>query len=144
MQVTGLGTEMSKIAYDLDGVLVPDCDILPGVGGLSEFYQLMEFVRPLFQPKLPYSIITARLATYRDSTERWISKYLDIAPDVLYHDITDNNAAEYKIKVLNDHPEIQVYIESDMQIVTMLNKNVTTGCKIYHFGDLVQTTIELK
>jgi hypothetical protein len=133
---------MSKIAYDLDGVLLPDCDRLPGVGGLNEFYQLMEFVRPLFQPKEPYSIITARLATYRESTQRWISKYLDIAPEKLYHDITDNNAALYKTTVLNSTPDIQIYIESDLSIVEFLRQHVNTGCKIYHFSNLTQTTIE--
>lgn len=133
---------MSKIAYDLDGVLLPDCDKLPGVGGLGEFYQLMEFVRPLFQPKEPYSIITARLITYRESTQRWISKYLDIAPERLYHDITDNNAASYKATVLNATPDIQIYIESDPSIVAFLKQNVNTGCKIYHFSHLTQSTIE--
>lgn len=133
---------MSKIAYDLDGVLLPDCDRLPGVGGLDEFYQLMEFVRPLFQPKEPYSIITARLVSYRESTQRWISKYLDIAPEKLYHDIIDDNAALYKTAVLNSTPDIQIYIESDLNIVEFLRQHVNTGCKIYHFSSLTQTTIE--
>lgn len=137
-----LDTVTSKIAYDLDGVLVPDCDKLPGIGGLNEFYHLMEFVRPLFQPKAPYSIITARLATYRDSTERWIAKYLDIAPEMLYHDITDDNAALYKATILNATPSIQIYIESDPNIVEFLKQHVNTGCKIYHFSQLTQTTIE--
>jgi hypothetical protein len=133
---------MSNIAYDLDGVILPDCDRLPNIGGLGEFYDVMGHVRPLFQPTGPYTIITARLRDYRSKTESWCKRYLNTQPEVLHHDISNDNAGAYKAQVLNANPQIQIYIESDPSIVEYLQSNVTTGCKIYLFSELVQTHIQ--
>jgi hypothetical protein len=138
-----LDTEMNKIvAYDLDGVMVPDCDSLPFVAGLDEFYQLMGNVRPIFNPQGDYCIITARSAMYRANTVEWYNKYLSPKPAMLFHEIAENETPEqYKARVLNDYPDITVYIESEPSIVDYLRKNVTTECTIVLFREFIQQQI---
>ena len=133
---------MSNIAYDLDGVMVPDCDRLPFVKGLDEFYQLMGHVRPIFNPQGEYSIITARNAEYRDRTVEWYNQYLSPKPVRLFHEIAEGESPEqYKVRVLNSHPEITIYIESEPYIVDYIRQHVTTDCTIVLFREFVQQQI---
>lgn len=125
-----------KIAYDLDGVLVPDCDHIPRIGSIDEFYALTEYMRPIFNPEGDYGIITARPAEYRSSTWTWCNKYLFPLPVRLHHECTDDETpGSYKARILNDNAEIQTYVESDEGIVKYLRNNVTTGCTIIHFDE---------
>jgi hypothetical protein len=128
-----------KIAFDLDGVLVPDCDHIPRIASLDEFYALTEYMRPLFAPTGEYAIITARPAEYRSSTWTWCNKYLNPLPVRLFHERThEGSAGQYKANILNTNTDIQVYVESDPGIVSYLQKNVTTGCEVIHFADYLQ------
>lgn len=128
-----------KIAFDLDGVLIPDCDEFPNVGGLDEFYALTMYMRPIFVPQGKYAIITARPAQYRPVTIEWCRKYLEDMP-TLHHESVDQTPGEYKAEVLNKHIEIELYVESDEGIVKYLRKHVTTGCKIIHFSEFLETS----
>ena len=126
------------IAYDLDGVLVPDFDKIPGLGGLAEFYAMTTYIRPIFTPQGEYAIITARNAEFRTDTWTWCNKYLSNLPVKLYHEIKGQTPPEYKAALLNTLPDIQVYVESDKEIVEYLRSNVTTGCKIIHFSEYLE------
>ena len=128
-------------AFDIDGVLVPDCDHFPNIGGLDEFYALTSKMVPIFTPSTDYILITARHAKYRATTWAWCKEYMDPLPIQLFHECTDETAGDYKAKVLNANPSIKRYIESDLSIVTYLRKNVTTGCEIIHFESFMQLTL---
>ena len=130
----------NNIAYDLDGVLVPDCDHIPTVASYGEFLKLTVYMRPLFQPRGRYSIITARPARFRKTTEQWL-KHLETQPAYLFHEAVRESPAQYKAQVLNDHPTIRVYVESDPAIVDELKQTVTTGCEILHYSDYVSQTL---
>ena len=129
---------MSQIAFDLDGVLVPDFDQLPMIGGLDEFYHMSTYIRPIFAPQGDYSIITARPAEYRSLTWQWCEKYLYPMPVKLFHERTSETGGAYKANVLNNNKQIQTYVESDPGIVAYLKKHVTTGCEIVHFEYFLQ------
>lgn len=131
---------MSLIAFDLDGVLIPDFDQLPNIGGLDEFYAMSTNVIPIFSPKGEYLIITARPAEYRSVTHSWCVKYLDPMPIRLHHErvVANTTAGKYKADILNSNPNIAKYIESDLGIVTFLKNNVTTGCEIIHFSEYLE------
>lgn len=124
-----------KIAYDLDGVLVPDCDHIPFIKTLDDFYGLTMYMKPLFNPKGSYAIITARSAEYRSITWTWCNKYLTDVPSQLHHECVDETPGEYKARILNSNTDIQTYVESDEGIVKYLRQHVTTGCDIIHFDD---------
>jgi len=126
---------LSQIAFDLDGVLVPDCDDIPNIGGLDEFYALTTYMRPIFEPQGEYAIITARPARHRAITVGWCQKYLDPFPTQIYHECLDQTAGAYKESILNKNIHIQTYVESDIGIVQYLRTNVKTGCKIIHFSE---------
>lgn len=130
-----------KIAFDLDGVLVPDCDRIPNLGGLAEFYELTTYMRPLFTPKGNYAIITARPAEFRSITEEWCRTFLDNRPVKLFHEVVDETPAEYKAQILNTYTSIQTYVESDAGIVEELKQLVTTGCNIIHFSEFVNNQL---
>ena len=123
-----------KIAFDLDGVLIPDCDIIPNLGDLHSFYELTLFMKPLFTPNGEYSIITARQPQYRSITENWINKYLLNKPAKLYHNIGDESPAKYKERVLLLE-DIDLYIESDPEIAQSLRNK--TKKEIIIFSEYV-------
>ena len=131
----------NNIAYDLDGVLVPDCAHIPEIASYNEFLKLTTYMLPLFQPTGRYSIITARPARFRKITEQWL-KHLAIQPAYLFHEAVRESPAQYKALVLNDHPTIRVYVESDPKIVEELRKLVTTGCEIIHYSDYVNKSFK--
>jgi hypothetical protein len=121
---------MNKVAFDLDGVLVPDCDQMPQLGGLSEFYALAYHMRPLFKPEGQWSIITARNPKYRPQTMAWIDNHFSNKPTRVWHEIGNEESEEYKATVINQNG-ITHYIESDPKIVQYLLAN--TKAKIIHF-----------
>lgn len=129
---------MIKIAYDLDGVLIPDCDEFPNLGGLDQFYALTTYMRPIFYPQGEFAIITARPAEYRAVTMEWCNKYLWPKPSRLFHELTVETPGAYKAEVLNKNTDIQTYVESDEGIVKYLKCNVTTGCNIIHFSEFLE------
>lgn len=128
---------MSNIAFDLDGVLLPDCEEIPNLGGLDEFYALTHYMRPIFEPQGEYAIITARHAKYRPVTVAWCQTYLDPFPTQIFHECLDETPGAYKADILNKHDYIRTYVESDVGIVKYLRDNVKTGCLIVHFSEFI-------
>jgi len=121
---------MSKIAFDLDGVFVPDCLNIPNVGGLTAFYALTYYMKPVFRPGGEWSIITARNAEYRAQTMAWVNEHFENKPVRVWHELIDQTPGEYKAEVINQNG-IEFYIESDMDIVQYLMDN--TQAQILHF-----------
>jgi hypothetical protein len=136
-----LDLEMSKVAFDLDGVLVPDFDKIPNLGGLDEFYSMSTYIQPIFKPTGEYYILTARPAQYRPLTWEWCQKYLDPLPKILFHERSNETSGKYKSKILNENTDISIYIESDPGIVSYLKKNVRSDCEIVHFNDYLVKNI---
>jgi len=130
------------LAFDLDGVLIPDCDNISTIGDVAEYYELAAAnMRPLFQPGAASVIITARYKQHAASTMAWANRYLAPLPRRIYHDRAIETAAGYKAKVLNDDHTISVYVESDLEIVEQLVHTVRSSCKILHFSQWVATQL---
>ena len=129
------------IAYDLDGVLVPDMDYLPNYPVQEDFYELMTNVKALFQPSSSYSIITARPAEYKYLTEYWAQKQLRLQPVEIYQTIGTESPAEYKATILNMLPQVKLYVESDQQIVEQM-KSLVKYARVLHFGTSVDRLIK--
>ena len=121
---------MSKIAFDLDGVLVPDCNRIPNIGGLDDFYAMTYYMRPLFKPDNEWNIITARDPKYRFNTIDWVNNHFDNKPSRVWHEIGNELPGQYKAEVINQNG-IEFYIESDPDIVEYLSNN--TSAIIIHF-----------
>jgi len=130
-----------KIALDLDGVFIPDCDRIPNLGDVDKFYELTMFMRPLFQPRGEWSIITGRPAKYKSQTVAWVEKYFTNKPVDIFHGAVLESPAEYKASVIKQHG-FTVYVESDLGIVEQLRKMVPPGVTIYHFDVYIARNIE--
>jgi hypothetical protein len=123
------------IAFDLDGVLIPDCNHISAVGDLHDFYvRIASNMIPVFVPQGDFCIITARNKRYRLLTRAWVDRYLLLPEDCLFHDCDTQTPSEYKASVLNTMPQVTHFVESDPYIVDKLRETVTTGCKIIHFS----------
>ena len=129
-------------AYDIDGVLVPDCDHFPNIGGLSEFYEIAAKMLPIFQPVGDFILITARPKEYSHVTWKWCGDYMDPLPIGLFHGCQKETPHRYKTDVLNANPHIKRYVESDQLIVDYLKLHVTTGCEIVHFKTFMQDILK--
>lgn len=130
---------MNKIAFDIDGVLVPDCDRFPNLGGLEEFYALTTCMRPLFKPRGEWHALTARESQYRPYTMAWIRKHFTNKPIELWHESDGVTPIDYKTEVINRHC-ITTYIESDHAIVAHLRKH--TQANIIHFEEFCSRSFE--
>lgn len=125
-----------KTAFDLDGVFIPDCDRIPNLGDVENFYRLTQFMRPIFRPQGEWSIITARPKSFKSLTVAWVEKYFaSNPPTAIYHDAVLETPAEYKAKVLNENG-FTFFVESERSIVDEL-RLLSPSCTIVHFDQYI-------
>lgn len=140
---------MKSIAFDLDGVLCPDYDsktdrfnnLDSWIGARSRW------IMPMFTmgENVHMTFITGRPVEDLVYTQAWIDRHFKKSGYDLYHDCQNfGAAAQYKAAVLNNNTEIQLFIESDPEQVAFLKENVTTGCHITHFEELIRRSITLE
>ena len=126
-----------KIAFDLDGVFISDCDRIPNLGDVEKFYHLTQFMRPIFRPQGEWSIITARPKRFKSLTVAWVEKYFTSNPPVaIYHDAVLETPAAYKAKVIIEHG-FTFFVESERSIVDELRLLVPSSCTIIHFDQYI-------
>lgn len=113
---------MNNIAFDLDGVFVPDCYHIPQIGPIEEFYKIAFYMQPIFKPTGRWSIITARNVKYKEFTLQWINRHFVNKPIMLWHERDKLTPHEYKAWIINSN-NITHYVESDAGIVDYLKKH---------------------
>jgi len=84
----------------------------------------------VFRPGGDWSIITARNVKYRAQTMAWIDEHFENKPVRVWHELVDQTPEQYKAEVINQNG-IEIYIESDMNIVQYLMDN--TQAQVIHF-----------
>jgi len=136
---------MSKIAFDLDGVLVPDYHHIPGLT-MAEFYQQTLYAKPLFTPSGEFDIVTARTEEYRSVTEEWIAQLSNRPRQVIMLQNKNETPAEFKFRTAVEQGYV-LYIESDLSIVKNMrelafNNNVDIG--IVHFSEFVAQSFQIR
>jgi hypothetical protein len=127
-------------AFDLDGVFIPDCDQIPDLGDHEAYLNLTMYMQPVFKPVGEWILLTGRPAEYEHITKSWLLKYFANQPKMILHqrDSTKETNEDYKLRMIKEH-DIDVYIESDRQIVEHLNKNLDVDQKIIvHFSEFCQ------
>lgn len=103
-----------KIAFDLDGVLVPDYNRIPDLSE-AEFFEQTLYAKPLFNPKGDFDVVTARLEYNRPVTQRWLSQLTAQPTNLFMRDDVDESPAEFKYRVCK-REGYTVYVESDPEI----------------------------
>jgi len=126
------------IAYDLDGIFVNDLHITDNLENLLKIRT--KNLKPLFQPKGEYVIITGRPIEDKEYTMKWIESFFTNKPIRVYHENTDKNKAkEYKVKVINENPDINVFFESEKEQAEWINNN--TNITVHHFETFIKKAI---
>ena len=136
---------MSKIGYDMDGVLLPDYNKIPNLTD-EEFYLQTLYASPLFQPTGEFDVVTARFddARVREITEQWCNQ-LNVSPKNIFMRPRGNETpAEFKYRMWIEHG-YSVYIESDPGIVLEMRKMVkeaNVDIKVVHFAGFINNSID--
>jgi len=129
----------NETAFDLDGVFIPDCDQIPDLGDHQAYLNLTMYMQPTFKPVGEWTLLTGRPAEYEHITKSWLLKYFTNQPKLILHgrDAETETNTEYKLRMIKEH-KIDVYIESDREIVDELTKKLGDGKIIVHFEEFCQ------
>ena len=131
------------IAFDFDGVFIPDFDKIPMLGGIEEFYEMTQFIQPIFIPKGRWSILTGRIHHYLKYTKSYSDKYFsDNKPTTIYHDRgLHEKPHEYKARILQEYDaQILMYVESDPFTVEYIQSKVP-NCSVYLFKEFISSEL---
>ena len=134
---------MSKIAFDLDGVLVPDYHHIPNLT-MQEFYLQTLYAKPLFSPVGEFDVVTARSAEYRDVTEQWLAQLAERPQTVIMKVDAGESAAEFKYRVCVEQGYV-IYIESDPDIVQQMRKLADqdgVDISVIHFAGFIASSLK--
>ena len=98
--------------YDLDGVICPEYTWIEGATPEEVLARTFD-LRPIFQPKDDYYIITGR--TNVDTTLAWIDAKLHKKPVKTFINSQGLQPAYYKATILNSNPQITMFFESEFE-----------------------------
>lgn len=106
------------LAFDFDGVFVPDFDYVDIDQDLFE--QVWLAINPQFEPDCDYIIITGR--SKADLIWAWCRRHLKNQPKMVYANIMDINPALHKLQTLTKLA-LTNFCESDLDQTTYLKAN---------------------
>ena len=129
-------------AFDLDGVFIPD--LVFENKQLKDVLRFRSFnMQNVFEPRCDYYIITGRPNSDFKDTSDWIDRFFTNKPLKLFHSNTDfQNAADYKVSVLNETTEIDIYIESDILQVEYIRKYLSRNVRVIHFSEFIKEALD--
>lgn len=123
------------IAYDFDGVLVPDINQIDCDQGVFE--QVFLGIQPIFVPTTPWVIVTGR--TNDKLLHKWLSIHLKATPPQnIFINRRDLPPHEHKGAVLQ-LLDYTTFVESDLEQTRLLCE---MGHRAVHFGTFVKTTLD--
>lgn len=131
----------SKIAFDLDGVLIPDYNFIPGLTD-EEFYAQTMHAKPLFNPQYDFDIVTARFEEHRAMTEQWIQQMKTWPKNIFMLDNRKETPAEFKFRIACQQ-NYQVYVESDPKIcieIKLLAETNNVKLQVIHYDTWVSVS----
>lgn len=134
---------MSKIAFDLDGVLVPDYHHIPGLT-MAEFYEQTLYAKPLFGPVGEFDVVTARMEEHRAVTEKWLDQLTNKPQNLFMLQDANETPAEFKFRTALEQGYV-IYIESDPEIVQQMRKLATANdvdMGIFHFAGFIASSLK--
>lgn len=129
-----------KIAFDMDGVFLPDYHHMPGFSEQEFFFQTL-FSKPMIDPYYDYVVITGRIERWRNVTERWFQQVTNPPKAIYMRPNTDEKAMVFKARILNAMPHITTYIESDWEICEYLKAYCSSQLKVLHFSSFTAEQI---
>ena len=134
-----------KIAFDMDGVLLPDFHKVPNWTE-DDFFEHTVYARPMFSPVGNFDVVTARTENRRPITLEWL-KQLATPPQNLFMKPVDNDEtpAEYKYRKCIEEG-YKIFVESEPSIVLEMREMAfinNVDLIVIHFSGFVSTGFEL-
>ena len=133
-----------KIAFDLDGVLIPDYNQIPNTSD-HEFFMQTLYAKPLFNPDYDFDIVTARVEKWRAITETWLRQLKKYPINVFLKETSlEESPAEYKYRI-SKNQNYKIFIESDFVIVQEMKKlikNDNLDIDVIHYDSWVSNNIK--
>lgn len=130
------------IAYDLDGVFIPELVWKDSIADHLLYFR-HNHMTPIFQPEGDFILITGRPYIDKQETIKWIDEHWTNKPLLIFHDNTDYRyGVDYKIKVLRENPQIRTFVESELIQVYKIEsalKSWGMNTKIIHFPTLISS-----
>jgi hypothetical protein len=131
------------LAFDLDGVFISELVSNPDSELLQVITSKADNILPFFKCGKPYYIITSRNVVHIEDTKHWFDAMFEPEerPVKIFHENgSADTAVEYKSFVINKHPEITTYFESDIHQVNELKALVK--CRVVHFEEIIALALE--
>ena len=100
------------IAYDFDGVIIPEFSWIEGASS-TDILDMSFNLQPIFQPKGNYAIITGRSGPAIEALHAWIEAKLAVKPLILFTNTEGMQPSNYKAMIINNNPQITKFIESE-------------------------------
>ena len=126
---------LENAGFDIVGVLCIDQTEKENDDG-NNYEHFILNARPLYIPKVKIgAIITSRLEKYRPQTEKWLKQHnIEYGKLYMLDGVTaeerrnQNLHAKYKANIYKKHPELKMFVESDInqakEIAKLTNKQV--------------------
>jgi hypothetical protein len=134
---------MSKIAFDMDGVLLPDYNKIPNLSE-EEFFQQTIYAKPLINPMYEFDVVTARLEKWRPITEAWLRQMKRYPTNVFLKDTgTEESPAEYKYRI-SKQQGYDIFVESDRLVCKEMLELIIedeSDLRVIHFDDFITNNI---
>ena len=127
-----------KIAFDMDGVFLPDYNHIPNFSEKDFFAQTL-YAKPLFIPSYDYEVVTGRYEQWRDITEQWFDQLMNQPKTIHMRPQHMKSAKRYKAEKLLENPHIEIYVESELETVEYLKEHV--NIQIIHYDEFVTSKI---
>jgi hypothetical protein len=135
---------MNKIAFDMDGVLLPDYNIIPNLTQ-SDFYGETVYAKPLINPDYDFDVVTARDEKWRSITETWLKQMSTYPKNVFLKDTGSNESpAEYKFRIAQQEG-YTVFVESDWAVCVEMNQLIeknNSNLHVIHFDSWINSQLK--
>jgi hypothetical protein len=137
---------MSKIGFDMDGVLVPDYNAIPNLVE-EEFYLQTLYAKPLINPVGEFDVVTARFddPVVRKITEQWCKQLYTAPQNIFMRPRGEETPAEFKYRVSMEQGYV-AYVESDITVVNeMIKLSIAnrTPLNVIHFDTFVSNCFKI-
>lgn len=131
------------IAFDIDGILVSDTHEFEKDIELNIF--ISGRLEPIFQiPKeIEYCLLTSRKYNNENyqNTKKLVNMLKNKPIEIFQHRSSDEGRYEYKTRIMNEHPEITIFFESEMECINYMIDHGIDSNRLLHWGTFIQNSL---
>lgn len=133
------------IAFDLDGVFVPDIDLNGGDWNNTMHLFRSNHLKPIFKPSFDFVIISGRPPVDHPLTAEWVNKYFYVNPpyEVVLNTGDIQDAAAFKAQELDKMDYITAFVESDPEQAKYIEFEVGHKIDVFTFDTFINRVMSI-